>query len=283
VSQPSPPVRLSIVIVNYNTREDLRACLTAVYTCEPRPEIIVVDNGSTDGSAAMVSQQFPDVVLLVPGHNLWFTGGNNLGIAVAHGDYVLLLNPDTLPTPTALLKLVAYADLHPEVAGVTAQLRYPDGVIQRTCSRIPSYAYLLWNHTVLGWLMPKRRARLRDEHWYAGWDRDTDRDVEVVPGSCLLARRGSLLLDESLLLYYPEDDLAQQLKGAKFHFLADATIIHREKAATRTWLATEIYFRDMLTYTGKYHGAPARALLWLLSRPVIWGMWLKRVMRESRS
>ncbi len=266
---------LSIVIVNYNTRDDLRACLTALDPLDPPAEVIVVDNGSTDGSGAMVETEFPRVVLLAPGKNLWFCGGNNLGIAAARAPYVLLLNPDTIPQPGALEALLTFADAHPEYAGVTAQLHYPNSVVQRTCSRIPTYRYLLFNHTPLGWLLRGQSLRENAHHWYFDWDRTTSREVEVVPGSCLLSRRDDLLLDDALLLYFPEDDLAQRM-GAPFYFLAEARITHREKAATRNWTATRVYFRDLLIYTRKHHGEMRGWLLWLLSRPLYYAMWLRR-------
>ncbi|MEM6530296.1 MAG: glycosyltransferase family 2 protein, partial [Chloroflexota bacterium] len=138
---------LSVVIVNYNTRDLLRDCLQSLKNSTIAPEVIVVDNASSDGSPAMVADEFPGVRLLAQSENTWFCGGNNIGICVATGKYVLLLNPDTAAAPDALEKLVAYLDAHPETAGVTAQLHYPGGEIQRTCSRIPTFAYLLAQHT----------------------------------------------------------------------------------------------------------------------------------------
>jgi GT2 family glycosyltransferase len=155
-------------------------------------------------------------------------------------------------------------------------MRYPDGALQRTCSRRPTYAYLLLNHSPLGWLLPGWRARLNREHWYADWDRATERDVEVLPGSCLLLRRPALRLDGDLRLYFPEDDLAQRLAGERFRYLCGTYITHHEKAATQSWLATRVYYRDMLIYTRKHHGLWPAALLWLSSRPLLLGMWLKR-------
>jgi GT2 family glycosyltransferase len=268
--------RLSIVIVNYNTRDDLRACLIALADDSIQPEIIVVDNASKDGSAEVVIQTFPQVRLLAQTRNTWFCGGNNLGIAAATGDYILLLNPDTVVPPGALAALVSFLDIHPDYQGVTMQMRYPDGSIQRTCSRIPTYSYLLLQHTPLGWLFPGQRAKLAADHWYTGWGRDTDQDVAVLPGSCLMMRRGGWQLNPDLLLYFPEDDLARRFAGAKFRFLASHAIIHKEKAATQTWLATRVYFRDLLVYSRQHHGLPGWALLWLLSRPLLAGMWLKR-------
>lgn len=278
-------MKLSVVIVNYNTRDDLRLCLTALRQSQPTPEIIVVDNASTDGSREMVRAEFPDVRLIAPETNTWFCGGNNLGIQAARGEYVLLLNPDTVPPPDALVRMARFMDEHPDYAGATMQLRYPWGEIQRTCSRIPTYRYLLLTQTPLQWLLPGMRREAQAWHWYEGWARDRDFDVEAVPGSCTLMRRAELWLDGDLLLYFPEDDLARRNSGRKFRFLAAQSIQHREKSATRTPLATRVYFRDLMVYTRKHHGWARAALLWLCTRPLAWGMalrwWLRRFERRS--
>lgn len=269
---------LSVVIVNYNARDLLRACLRSLAaSVGVALEIIVVDNASRDGSAQMVQAEFPDVRLMALERNTWFCGGNNIGSAAASADTVLLLNPDTVVAPDALAQMVRFLAEHPDYVGVTAQLRYPDGGIQRTCSRVPTYAYLLANHTPLGWLFPLWRRRLNARHWYDGWARDEDYDVAAIPGSCTLMRKADIRLDDDLLLYFPEDDLAAR-HGGKCRFLAAAKIEHHEKSVTKTWLATRIYFRDMLVYTRKHHGWLAAGLLWGLSRPVLWGMWLRRAL-----
>ncbi len=278
---------VSVVIVNYNTRDDLRACLVALAASErPADEIIVVDNASSDGSAEMVRAEFPAITLIEPGHNTWFCGGNNLGAAFAQGDYVLLLNPDTVVQPGSLGALMAFMETHPEYAGATMQLRYPDGSIQRTCSRLIAYRWLLLTHTPLGWLQPGARRAADDRHWYAEWGRDSDRDVETMPGSCTLMRRADFAYDSDLRLYFPEDDLARRFAGQKFRFLASAYIIHREKSATRSWGALVLYYRDLLHFTRKHFGWQAAALLWLLSRPLYWGMalrWRIRPPSETRA
>ncbi|MDX2163651.1 MAG: glycosyltransferase family 2 protein [bacterium] len=280
-------ITLSVIIVNYNTRADLHACLSAIHECHPLPEVIVVDNASTDGSAAMVRESFPRVVLLEPGRNTWFCGGNNLGLAAAHGEYALLLNPDTIPPPGAFARMVDFLRAHPAYAGVTLQLRYPDGTIQRTCSRIPTFEYLLITQTPLQWLFPRRRRALQAHHWYddQGWDRTVDHDVEAVPGSCTLMRHADLHLNPDLRLYFPEEALARTAGGRKFRFLAEPFIWHREKSATRSARAMRIYFADMITYTRRYHGAAHAALLWACSRPLQWALeigWLLRTWRSRK-
>jgi len=272
------PAILSVVIVNYNTRDLLRACLKSLRVSEGvELEVIVVDNASSDGSAVMVAEEFPEMRLLAQATNTWFCGGNNIGSRAATGKYVLLLNPDTVVAPDALKILVDFMETHPDYQGVTAQLRYPHGDIQRTCSRVPTFPYLLLSQTPLGWFIPPLTKRLSEHHWYPGWERNRNYDVAAVPGSCTLMRNGDTLLNDALLLYFPEEDLARR-HGGKCRFLADAKIEHHEKAATQSWLATRIYFRDMLVYTRTYHGWLAMSVLWLFSRPLYWGMWLKRQM-----
>ena len=266
---------LSVIIVNYNTRDLLRNCLLALRASEGLAlEIIVVDNASSDGSAAMVRAEFPEARLLAQAMNAWYCGGNNIGIRAATADFALLLNPDTEAAPDALALMLRTLREHPEYAGVTAKLTYPDGTVQRTCSRATSCRFLLLNHSLLGYLLPSLRRQSHDEQFYADWDRLTDRDVEVIPGSCAMMRRADLLLDEDLLLYFPEDALARKL-GRKCRFLAAARVTHHEKSATGSFFATGIFFRDMLVYCRKQHGMARMLLLWLLSRPVYWLMWLK--------
>lgn len=266
---------LSVVVVNYNTRDLLRNCLQSLRDSVGLDlEVIVVDNASPDNSAQMVADEFPEVILLAQEQNTWFCGGNNIGIDCASSDYVLLLNPDTVVESDALKLMSDFIQSHPEYVGVTAQMHYPDGGIQQTCSKIPTYASLLLNYTPLGMLLPFMKNRVNQGLWYDGWGRDSSREVEVIPGSCTMMRREDVRLDGDLLLYFPEDTLAQKHQRPCY-FLVEAKIEHHEKAATQTWLATSIFFRDMMVYTRKHHGLLAMGLLWLLSRPLYRVMWWK--------
>ena len=265
---------LSVVIVNYNTRELLRQCLHALQAQTIPLEIIVVDNASSDESAAMVREAFPQVKLLTPAQNTWFCGGNNLGIAAATQDYVLLLNPDTVPAPDALAQMLGFLKTNPAYAGCSASMSYPNGTTQRTCSQVPTLAYLFVMHSPLVWL-PGLGQRVSAPHWYAGWDRESDRDVAVVPGSCTLMRREEIWLDDSLKLYFPEDDLARRI-GRPFRFISTAHIVHHEKAATQSWMATRIYFSDLFIYVRKHHGRAAALALRCISQPLRWAMRLRR-------
>jgi len=272
---------LSVIIVSYNTRELLRNCLLALRRNSGLAlEVIVVDNASSDGSVAMVRADFPEARLLAQDQNRWYSCGNNIGLRAARGEYALLLNPDTEVAPDALRRMRDYLRANPAYAGVTAQLRYPDGAVQRTCSRIPGYRHLLLSYTILGWLLPAWRRRAQAALFYGDWDRQSDRDVAVVPGSCTMMRREDCWLDGDLLLYFPEDSLARRL-GRKMRFLAAARITHHEQSSTGSFFARRFFFRDMLVYCVKHYGPGATLLLRCLSRPVLWAMWLKNRLGPS--
>lgn len=266
---------LSVVIVSYNTRDLLRNCLLSLRKSVGLDlEIIVVDNASSDGSAEMTRAEFPEVRLLAQSLNTWYCGGNNIGLEAASADFALLLNPDTEAAPEALALMHRFLLDNPDYVGATAQLVYPNGGIQLTCARIPTFKHLLMSYTALGYLLPAQKRKLESELNYGDWDRRGDRDVAVIPGSCTLMRRADLRLDDDLLLYFPEETLAAR-QQKPMRFLAAARVKHYEKSSTRNWFATSIFFRDLLVYCRKRHGLLKSLLLWTLSRPVYWLMWLK--------
>ena len=288
-----PPV-LSIVIVNYNTRDFLRGCLSSIaaHSGELEVEVIVVDNASKDGSAAMLRAEFPLVRLVEPGVNTWFTGGNNLGVRQAEGEYILLLNSDTLVQPEMLPRMVAYARAHPELGALTCQQRsFAGDNVLRICSRVPAYLDLLLGYTFLGVFFAPLRDRRRAVMWYADWQRDSSRAVEVIPGSCVFAARDLLTrlgpFDERLKLYFPEDDLCKRIlaEEREIHFLADAVLLHEEHASTRQAqrLASRVYFDDLVAFTRKWHGALAALLLALLLLPTRYGMELAQRLRGEKA
>lgn len=286
-------MKLSVAIVNYNTRDLLARCIESIGATAERldHEIIVVDNASNDGSAEMVRDRFPHVQLIAPGHNTWFTGGNNLAIRAAAGQYVLILNPDTELHPGTLDTLITALDKHPRWGAVTARQVYADGVTQRNGSRFPGYLDLWLGYTALGALLPGLRARRRSLMWYASWDRLSDAAVEVAPDSCLLVRRDLLLAigcyDERMKLYFTEDDLCQRILRADYaiHYLADAVITHQESASTRQVqrTATQAYFDDLAVFARKYYGAGRGALLMAFATPTRLLMNLAQRLRGERA
>src|SRR5687768_5713541 len=140
---------LSIIIVSWNVCDLLRDCLTSIenYHGALQVETIVVDSASTDGSAAMVREEFPQVKLLAQPENVGFVGGNNLGLAAATGRYVMLLNPDTVVHPLALNKLVEYLNSHPAVGIVGPHTLNTDRTHQSTRRRFPNLITAIFEST----------------------------------------------------------------------------------------------------------------------------------------
>lgn len=282
---------LSIVIVNYNTREKLRACLESIQRERGSlaVETIVVDNGSKDQSAEMV-RQFADVTLIEPGYNSWFTGGNNIGLKAASGDYVLILNPDTILQPNTLQTMIAYLQSHQQVGAVTCLMRFPDGREQPTCSMTPRYVDLLLGYTFLGVVFSGWRDARRQQMWYEGWKRDSNKSVEVIPDSNLLASRDLLLklgmFDERMKLYFTEDDICRRIldSGKEIHFVADALLLHHEHASVEQVqrLASQIYFDDLVVFCQKYYGTLPTLFLQALMLPTRWAMDLAQRLRGER-
>ena len=164
---------------------------------------------------------------------------------------------------------------NPPYVGVTGQLRYPTMAAFNPLARAFHHSLTCLRITAwLGYLLPTLKRSLHAHTTYADWDRLSDRDVEAIPGACTLMRREDILLDDDLLLYFPEETLARRHRRP-MRFLAAARVTHHEKSSTRTWFATRIFFRDLLVYCRKHHGAGRMLLLWLFSRPVYWLMWLR--------
>ena len=132
-------IELSIIIVNYNTREFLNQCLTSLFESESdiASELIVVDNASVDGSGSMVRKEFPSVVLIENKKNLGFSKANNIGTKAGRGRYFLFLNPDTIVPRGSLERMLNFFKSHPDAGVVGPQLVFPDGSLQLSCRRWP--------------------------------------------------------------------------------------------------------------------------------------------------
>ncbi len=256
-------IDLSIIIVSWNVRDLLRRCLASVYAAWPaeRPlEVIVVDNGSGDGSVEMVRREFPNVQLIVNQDNLGFTRANNQGISASRGRYVLLLNPDTEVLDGALTTMVEYLDAHPRVGVVGPRLLYPDGCVQSSRRRFPTLATAFLESTILHQWFPDNRAA----RYYHMLDQPDDR-VQVVDwlvGACLMVRRQAIYevgyLDEGFFMYSEELDWCRRIKerGWEVVYLPTARVVHYEgKSSEQVIPARHLHFqRSKVRYFRKHHG-----------------------------
>ena len=250
---------LSIVIVSWNVRELLRACLAAL---PGDTEVIVVDNASTDGSAAMVAAEFPSVKLAANHENRGFTGGNNQGLALARGTYLLLLNPDTVVQGDALATLVSYLESHPAAGVVGPQLRYGDGSLQSSRRRFPTLVMALFESTPLAWHWPPERNSWARRYHLADQPADVEQEVDWLVGAALLTRRAVLDqvggFDEGYFMYSEELDWQRRAKGAgwKIVYLPQAVITHYEgRSSEQVTAARHIRFNtSKVRYFRKHHG-----------------------------
>lgn len=223
---------VSIIIVNWNTRDILRDCLKSVYeqTKSVSFEVIVVDNASTDGSVEMVKNDFPQVSLVENSENKGFAAANNQGMAIAKGRYVLLLNSDTVVLDNAIAKTVLFADDYPEAAVVGCRVLNPDKTLQPTCFMFPSLLNMILSSTYLYKLFPRSQFFGRER--MSWWDRGDIREVDVVTGCYMLVQKKAIdqigMMDETFFMYAEEMDWCWRFKSAgwKVMYTPDAQIIH---------------------------------------------------------
>lgn len=280
---------LSVSIVSFNTRDLLAQTIRATLadTRGLTAEVIVVDNASHDGSAAMVRQAFPMVRLIQNPENRYFSAAHNQAIAVSRGRHVLVLNSDAEPRPGTLPALVAHLEAHSGVGALSARMLFPDGRVQRNCARFSPYALFLLDCTIWGLIRPRHHRRVRSEIWYGDWDRLTEREVDVLPGSFIMVRREALdaagLLDERLRLYFVEEDWCWRIRRAGYQvvYVPVGAVVHPEGASVRQVrrLARRIYFEDMVRFVEKRYGRARARWLWMLTRPTRWGLDLAEALR----
>ena len=252
---------LSIVILSWNTLDLLEACLGSIYgkSRDLDYEVVVVDNGSEDGSPDMVAAKFQKAVLIRNKKNEGYARGNNMGILRSRGDMVLLLNSDTEVQDNALEDMVAFLENNPEYGACGAQLLNPDGSIQRACMRFPDLMVTLFFDTFLERLFPKNRFVRR--YFMHDFDHASSIDVDQPPGACFMFR-GEVeervgLLDEDLFLFYNDVDYCKRTReaGYKIRFLAEARVLHHGGASTSKYGDFSLeWHRNRVRYYRKHFG-----------------------------
>lgn len=223
-------------------------------------EVVVVDNGSSDGSAALVERRFSDVTVLALRRNLGFAAANNLGLARCAGRYRLLLNPDCVVHEGALAALVAYADAHPQVGLLGPKLLNADGSLQYSCRRFPTLSALLFRNTPLGRWFPGNPWA--EAYLMAADDHDRPRSVDWLSGACLMARAEAIeeigLLDERFFMYCEDMDWCYRAHraGWQVHYLPGARVTHLvgRSSDRRPAAMTVEHHRSMARYVCKHHG-----------------------------
>ncbi|MDD5722188.1 MAG: glycosyltransferase family 2 protein [Syntrophales bacterium] len=245
---------ITIVIVNWNTKDLLRDCLESVYKTVSGVtfEVIVVDNASQDGSVAMVRETFSGVDIIENSENRGFSAANNQALRVMRGRYALLLNTDAVLTEGAVHELFTFMENHDEAAMAGGQLLNRDGSRQNSIANFPTLLSLLMNTPLLEHLFPERYPSKRYEH-------EEPLDVESVIGACMLVRREAMddvgMLDEGYFFFFEETDWALRMHQAGWRVchVPSALIYHLQgKSIGRNIRSRIMFYRSRYRFFGRW-------------------------------
>jgi GT2 family glycosyltransferase len=259
---------VSVVVVTWNALEHIERCLESVRG----RDVIVVDNGSTDGTVELVRERFPDVRLIEQG-NLGMGGGNNTGMRAAEGRYFFLLNSDAWVQGDGLDTLLAFADDHLDAAVVGPRLQNPDGSLQRSVRGEPTLWRISTEYFFIRKLAP--RTNLLNPLYVGGFDHDAVREADWLSGAALLVRREAVdavgLFDEDFFMFSEETDWQTRFRQAGWTvwFEPGAVVTHVGGGSHGGGLYVE-NLRGQLRYFAKHRGLRqaerARRLLLLALR-----------------
>lgn len=254
--------KLSVLIVNWNTVDLLEECLQSIESNYPESlsyEVIVVDNDSSDGSADMVRERFPEVRLIVNTENAGFVRANNQAVDISRGEYLLLLNSDTKTLDGDIVRLIDYLDQHKDVGVVGGKALNGDGTFQPNFRRFPSFIRMFGNHTlrlIKGWDSAGwKRYRMEE------LDPDQIHEVDWLVGAYLLISARNLndgyVFDSDIFMYYEDTLLCRTMrsKGLRVIYLPYARIIHYGgESAAKSARAVSFSFKSSVTYVKKVYG-----------------------------
>ncbi|MBN1950609.1 MAG: glycosyltransferase [Bacteroidales bacterium] len=262
---------LSVIIVNYNVKHFLEQCLHSVYKSSDNlsVEIIVVDNNSVDGSCQMVHEKFPDVIQIENKKNLGFSTANNQGIKIAKGNYVLLLNPDTIVQEDTLFRCFEFMENNPLAGSLGVKMIDGKGNFLPESKRsLPTPAVSFFKIFGLSALFPKSKIFGRYHLGYL--DKEQVHSVEVLPGAFMFIRKKVLeeigLLDETFFMYGEDIDLSYRiiLGGYKNYYFPRTAIIHYKGESTKKGSINYVmvFYRAMIIFARKHF---SRKNAWLFS------------------
>ena len=251
---------LSIVLVCWNNKEYLDPCLKSLYETGMKNsfDVIVVDNGSTDGSQQMLAEKYPDVKIIQNVENVGLGKASNQGIEATKGRYVLLLNNDTIVDGASFDVMVDFLNENPKAGAVGGKIFNPDGTVQ-TC-------YNYFSTFQEEFLIATRLGKLLRPGYPAIVNAEEVKSVDWITSACLMVRRSALdevgLLDDEYFIYGDEADLQYRIKAADWgiYYLPQATIIHYGGKSMTRWPRRRMVYRGKMLFYKKNYG-PVQAFL----------------------
>ncbi|MBU3928283.1 MAG: glycosyltransferase family 2 protein [Bacteroidetes bacterium] len=254
-------MKLSVVVVNYNVEFFLEQCLYSVRKAMKgiEGEVIVVDNNSIDGSNRMIAKKFPEVRLIANKDNRGFSRANNQGIDISHGEYILLLNPDTVVEDDTFSKIIQFMDTHPQAGALGVKMVDGAGNFLPESKRgLPTPITSFYKMFGLSSLFPHSR---RFAHYHLGHlDKDKVHEVEILAGAFMLLRRSVLdeigLLDETFFMYGEDIDLSYRVikAGYKNYYFPETRIIHYKGESTKKGSVNYVlvFYHAMVIFANKH-------------------------------
>ena len=246
-------MKLSIVIVSYNVCRFVAQCLDSVQkaSSDLDVEVFVVDNASSDDTVSYVSQHYPWAKLIANEENLGFSRANNIAIRQAQGEYVLLLNPDTIVAESTLRECVAFMDVHPQAGGLGVRMHNADGSLAPESRRaIPS-----------PWVSMLKMLGFTKRYYMSHLSWDEPGRIEVVSGAFFMIRKTALdevgLLDEDFFMYGEDIDLSYRLlKGGWENWYHPSDIVHFKGESTQksSFRYVHVFYQAMLIFFRKHYG-----------------------------
>jgi GT2 family glycosyltransferase len=254
-------MKLSVVIVNYNVRHFLDQCLASVAKAinGMQAEVFVVDNNSVDGSVEMVAEKYPWTHLIANKENTGFSKANNQAMRLAKGQYVLLLNPDTVVEEDTFHKCVNFMDAHPDAGGLGVKMIDGKGNFLPESKRgLPSPSVAFYKVFGLSALFPK--SRIFGKYHLGYLDKNKTHEVEVLAGAYMLMRKETLdkvgLLDETFFMYGEDIDLSYRITqgGYKNYYFPEARIIHYKGESTKKSSVNYVivFYNAMIIFASKH-------------------------------
>ena len=281
-TQNDKAMKLSVVIVNYNVKYFLEQCLDSLEQAAEGidHEVIVVDNASTDGSTEYLTSRFPNIKWMACRENNGFSKGNNIAIAQAKGEYILLLNPDTIVTKEAITGCVEFMDTHADAGACGVYMLRTDGTFAPESRRaLPTPFVAFCKMSGLSRMFPKSRTFGRYYMLYL--DKEEANPIEIISGAYMMLRRSTIektgALDEEFFMYGEDIDLSYRIlkEGYKNYYLPHRILHYKGESTNKsTYRYVHTFYRAMQLFFKKHYSHYSM----LVSLPINIAIWTRAIL-----